>query len=246
NAWLMNFFDAIVFLSDYNRKQLLRKSKKLANKAYVIYNFVGERAQNRKKRRGNGFECLFVGRAVDVKRPWLFIDGAAEAAKRNKNIKSTMIVASGPLESKIKELIGTVEKKQRYKINLHLNLKKVEVKGMYKNADVFVFTSTPEEGQGIVLMEAMQHGLPIICTDHPKFKEFLGDAALYFTDKKSLAEKILKLAQDKKLYREYQIHSSQRFRVFSSKETAKKWVGLFNKLYAEKNKIEGDDIKGKY
>jgi len=97
--------------------------------------------------------------------------------------------------------------------------------------DVFILTSTHEEGFGIVLLEAMQHGLPIICTDHPKFREFLGDAALFFTDKESLAERILKLAQDKELYKEYQKRSLQRFSIFSPKETCKKWVELFNRLF---------------
>jgi len=101
---------------------------------------------------------------------------------------------------------------------------------MYRNADAFVFTSTHEEGFGIVLLEAMKYGLPIICTDHPKFKEFLGDAALFFKDKESLAERILELAQDKELYEEYQKRSLQRFSMFSPKETCRKWAELFDKI----------------
>jgi len=32
NAFLMDFFDAIVFLSDYNRQELIKRNKKLAKK----------------------------------------------------------------------------------------------------------------------------------------------------------------------------------------------------------------------
>jgi len=76
----------------------------------------------------------------------------------------------------------------------------------------------------------MQHGLLIICTDHQKFSEFLGDAALFFKDKKDLAEKILELAQNKELYKEYQKRSLQRFGMFSPKETCRKWAELFGKM----------------
>jgi len=42
NALLMDFFDAIVFLSDYNRQELIKQNKKLAAKSYVIYNSIGD------------------------------------------------------------------------------------------------------------------------------------------------------------------------------------------------------------
>jgi glycosyltransferase involved in cell wall biosynthesis len=230
NALLVNFFDAIVFLSGYNRQELIKRNKKLAAKSYVIYNSIGDyKTKKIKKQKENVFQCLFVGRAVEVKRPELFVDGVVEAWKRNKNIKAKMVIASGPLESKIKELIAEKEK-FGFLIDLCQNLNKAEVEGIYQDGGVFIFTSTHEEGFGIVLVEAMQHGLPIICTDHPKFREFLGDAALFFTDKESLAERILKLAQDKELYKEYQKRSLQRFSMFSPKETCKKWTELLGKI----------------
>jgi len=79
---------------------------------------------------------------VGVKRPELFIDGIVEAWKKNKNIKAKMVIASGPLENKIKELITEKEKKYGQLIDLYLNLKKEQVGEMYRNADAFVFTST--------------------------------------------------------------------------------------------------------
>ena len=231
NAFLMDFFDAVVFLSDYNRQELIKRNKKLAAKSYVIYNSIGDyKTKKNKKQKENVFQCLFVGRAVEVKRPELFIDGVVEAWKRNKNIKAKMVISSGPLKSKIKELITETEKRYGHLIDLYSNINKAEVERIYNGVDVFILTSTHEEGFGIVLLEAMQHGLPIICTDHPKFREFLGDAALFFTDKESLAERILKLAQDKELYKEYQKRSSQRFSMFSPKETCKKWAELFGKI----------------
>jgi len=191
NAFLMNFFDAIVFLSDYNRQELIKRNKKLAKKAYVIYNLISEIQYKKTNRQKIDFWCLFVGRAVEFKRPELFIGGVVEAWKRNKNIKAKIVSPQGPLESKIKELIAETEKKYGHLIDLYSNINRAELERIYNGVDVFILTSTHEEGLPTVLLEAMQHGLPIICTDHPKFREFLGDAALFFTDKESLAERIL-------------------------------------------------------
>jgi len=111
NASLMDFFDAIIFLSDYNRQELIKRNKKLAAKSYVIYNSIGNyKIKKVKKTKRKHFQCLFVGRTVEVKRPELFIDGVAEAWKKNKNIKAKMVIASGPLERKIKELVAKTEK----------------------------------------------------------------------------------------------------------------------------------------
>lgn len=231
NAWLMNFFDAVVFLSDYNRQELINKNKKLASKTYVIYNFVqNNKVKIKKNIKKNSLEYLFVGRAVEVKRPWLFIESIIEAVKLNRNIKATMVISKGSLENKIKEMIIDAEKKYNCKISLFQNVKRTELENIYNKADVFVFTSTQDEGFGVVLLEAMQHGLPIICTDHPKFKEILRNSALYFNDKESLVEKILKLSQDNKLYSKYKSRSLKRFHSFSPQEITKKWIELFNKL----------------
>lgn len=230
NALLMDFFDAIVFLSDYNCRELIGLNKNLMVKAHFIYNSILEIKCKRTKKLGKEFVCLFVGRAVDVKRPWLFVEGVAKAWESNKNIKAVMVVASGPLESRIREMITATEKEFGFNIDLRLNLKKAELKAVYDNVSVLVFTSTHQEGLPTVLLEAMQHSLPIVCTEHPKFREFLDDAALFFTDAESLARRMLELAKDRNLYEEYQKRSSQRFTTFSPKETSKKWVGLFDGL----------------
>lgn len=230
NAQLMGFFDAIVFLSDYNRQELISRNKKLVDKGVVIYNSINKINVGSKHRKSKEFKCLFVGRAVECKRPWLFIEGTALAWKKNKNIGATMVVATGPIKNQIKELINKTKKEIGFDVELKLNQNRWQVYKLYRESDVFILTSDHREGFGIVLLEAMANSLPIICTDHPKFREFLGDAALYFTDKESLASNILKLAADKILYKEYQKRSSQRFGMFSLEETTKKWVQLFDKI----------------
>lgn len=53
---------------------------------------------------------------------------------------------------------------------------------IYRQADVFVFLQTKSEAFGIVFVEALASGLPIVCFDDPIRRELLGDNAIYVQD----------------------------------------------------------------
>jgi len=233
---LLNFFDAIIFLSKYNRKQLILKNKKLASKSYTIYNFIHfpKRNFSLKKRKTKFFNCLFVGRAVEVKRPFLFLKGVYKAYKNNKKISATMIISHGPLKQEIIKQTKNIKNNTNFQINLYLNLEHSKVLNYYNICDCFVFSSDTNEGFGNVLLEAMYYGLPIICTNHRKFREFLGKAALYFNDENDLAKKIFYLSKNKKLYKKYSQASLERYKkLYEPSIGAKKWINLFKRLYSK-------------
>ena len=88
---------------------------------------------------------------------------------------------------------------------------------LYKNATAFVFPSL-YEGFGLPLLEAMSHGLPIICSDIPTSKEICADAALYF-DKNSvdgLVTQLIKLLENSALYNEMQVATEVQFQSFNN------------------------------
>ena len=65
------------------------------------------------------------------------------------------------------------------------------VQEYYSNAQVYVLSSR-WEGFGLVLVEAVAHGLPVISSDLPTSKEIMGDFAIYFHngDIKGLAQQM--------------------------------------------------------
>ena len=70
------------------------------------------------------------------------------------------------------------------------------IQDYYSKAEIYVLSSR-WEGFGLVLVEAMAHGLPVVSSDLPTSKEIMGDNALYFPngDIDALASKLQEATQ---------------------------------------------------
>lgn len=97
------------------------------------------------------------------------------------------IVGEGPEESLYKKLIKEYHLEKRIAIHPFTN----NIQTYYSSAQVYVLSSR-WEGFGLVLVEAMAHGLPIVSSDLPTSKEIMGDFGLYFKngDVNDLAQKL--------------------------------------------------------
>ena len=85
------------------------------------------------------------------------------------------IVGEGREEKKYRELIEKYNLRHRIQLHPFTN----HVQDYYSNAQLYVLSSR-WEGFGLVLVEAMAHGLPIISSDLPTSKEIMGEFGLYY------------------------------------------------------------------
>lgn len=136
---------------------------------------------------GTSKHFLAVGRFSRLHKGFdLLIDAFQLFAKENSEWKLD-IVGEGPEKELYQRKIA--EYKLEDRILLHPFT--TDIQSYYSQAQVYVLSSR-WEGFGLVLVEAMAHGLPIVSSNIPTSKEILGDFALYFQngDIKQLAVRL--------------------------------------------------------
>ena len=103
----------------------------------------------------------------------------------------------------------------------------------YKSADICVFPSR-HEGFGIVILEAMASGTPVIASDIPSFREILSDGidgTLFKNeDVDSLCEAVLALYNNPRLRTQLTSNATQKVTQYSWDKIAEKYVSLYNSL----------------
>ena len=147
--------------------------------------------------------------------------------------------------SKVKEkcrlvLVGNGKKKyhlEQMTLNLGLDPQKIflgsrnDIPDLLSNADIFALSTTEKEGFGIVLIEAMAAGLPIIATDVSACKEVLdnGNAGILIPPGKVdlWIKEISRLLNSKKLRNFYSKKSIENLQKYASKNVILKWDNLF-------------------
>lgn len=110
----------------------------------------------------------------------------------------------------------------------------------YNKADAFVFASSCETF-GIILLEAMAGGLPIICSHRSAMPEVVGHAAIYFDplNQDSLVSAIRRLWDDMGLRRTLAFQAQQRAAEFSWQKCARETFGFVREVHEDHLRRKG-------
>ena len=187
----------------------------------VIYNPLtlspGEKAT------GTSKKFLAVGRFSRLHKGFdLLIEAFRIFAE--KNIEWTLdIVGEGVEEPIYKKLIKNYQLEDRIHIHPFTN----HIQEYYSKAQVYVLSSR-WEGFGLVLVEAMAHGLPVISSDLPTSQEIMGDFGMYFSvgDVKGMAKQMKQATlMDWQEKSEQALHIAERFNL---ETIIKQWKQLID------------------
>jgi phosphatidylinositol alpha-mannosyltransferase len=115
-------------------------------------------------------------------------------------------------------------------------LPREDIPRAYRTADVFVAPSTGSESFGIVHLEAMASGVPIVASDIEGYREVLdaGREALLFAnrDPKGLADAVIRVLQDRDLARGMAATGRRKAERYSWAEIARRLETLYLELVA--------------
>ncbi len=100
------------------------------------------------------------------------------------------------------------------------------------NVDLFVFTSHDilQESFGLVQVEAMSLGLPVISHDIPASRYVLGKEGLFYKTPEELRELILRLKSDEEFYNKSALYSVKRVKNFSKEKAYKRWKKVIEEV----------------
>jgi colanic acid/amylovoran biosynthesis glycosyltransferase len=144
---------------------------------------------------GDTIRLLSVGRLVEMKGREYAIKAIAQL-KGKYNIHYD-IVGDGPLREDLKKMVTDLGLDNIIQFRGWTDSDTLEM--LYNQAHLFVHPSVTssdgnQEGQGVVLVEAQAHGIPVIATRHGAFPDSLLDGQSGFLvpekDVKALADKI--------------------------------------------------------
>jgi glycosyltransferase involved in cell wall biosynthesis len=149
---------------------------------------------------------LFVG-GLDKAHYFKGLDILMEAFKKalkGKNNAKLIIIGKGDLKKHYLKMAEDLGLKENIEIADNVNYE--ELPSFYQKADIFVLPSiNKSEAFGIVLLEAMASGVPVITTNLPGVRSVLKNSKQGFivqpNDADALADKISKLLNDEKLAR---------------------------------------------
>jgi len=110
-------------------------------------------------------------------------------------------------------------------------ISKEELPLFYNAADIFVIPSF-REGFGLIGLEAIACGTPVVSSNKTSLPEILGNAAIYFNpaDHQEMAEKIVKVIQDKDLKNSLIQKGFRQIEKYDWKRMAKETLEMYEEV----------------
>ncbi len=192
----------------------------------VMPNFVEPMTPRAARQPGSPLELLFVGRIAVEKQPHLWLDTLQALARRGIAARLT-VVGDGPLQDWLAGEAG----RRGLSESLILAGRRDNVADYLRAADLLLLTSS-FEGCPLVVLEAMQAGLPVVSTNAGGVYELFGERRTDFIAEQASGEALAAtIAAQLPRYAELAEWEQQRARDYAPDVLLDKWAGLIKSSY---------------
>ncbi|MCE7697681.1 MAG: glycosyltransferase family 4 protein [Methanobacterium paludis] len=185
----------------------------------------------------NSFQILAVGYLIERKGFEYLIRAMNNVLEKYDNVY-LKIVGSGPLEKKLKELVKDLKLKKN--VEILKNVPDKDLLKLYNSSDLFVLPSVVDsqgntEGLGVVLLEAMACGLPVIGSDIGGIPDIIqdGKTGLLVPEKDvdGLFKSIIILIEDEDLRKKIALSGHNMvIEKFSWSKIAEKYIKIYGMI----------------
>jgi Glycosyltransferase len=208
----------ILTVSEYSKNDICKRFHTPENKVHVTYNAVRSNGTEKMAQPEKYF--LFVSETEKTKNLMALIKAFALLPAEVREEYSIYVVGKkGNDYENIKNEIAKKEFTSKVKFWGYLSDK--ELADLYAKAYAFVFPSF-FEGFGLPVLEAMERGTPVLCSNTSSIPEVGGDAVLTFDpyNPHDLANQMCKLIDNCKLRKEMILKGIARAKLFTPERCA--------------------------
>lgn len=238
--------DGLIFMTDISRTQIEYRIGSPHPRSTVIHHGTSARFWRQAKQQLprdsydqlSRFRLLYVSILEPYKHQSLVLEAVAELNARGVPLRLDLIGPGHPGDQRaVKGLIAQLDPGNEF-LAYHGALPYAEVSRAYEAADAFVFASSCETF-GIILLEAMAAGLPVICSQRSAIPEVVGSAAKFFDpqDRRSLTKALLEAFNSQSLRRNLSFQSQEQARRFSWRNCADATFGYVREIYENHRRL---------
>src|SRR3989344_5038952 len=226
--------DFIISPSEFIKKKILQKLPFMPTEILPssVYGLQKEKLPKAEIRRRLGLPVnkkiiLTVSRLSAEKDIHLLI----EAFKYLPKNMVLLIVGSGPEEENLKNLAGKLKLKEQ--IIFVGNIKHADIGSYYQHADYFIYASKTET-QGLILLEALTFGLPIVAVESGATIEWVNEkyGRLAKDDPEDIAGNLILL--EKENYEMLRSAALAKAEDTSPEKISRKLIGIYKKVISAK------------
>ena len=182
---------------------------------------------------GDDKVIISAGRLAEEKN-WVTLLRAFALAQRVQPNIRLVLLGDGPQADALRQLVGELEITER--VTFAGKVPFSEVPDYLKAADLFAFASITET-QGLVTLEAMAAGLPVVAVEASGTKDILEDGKQGFltqNDPQGLANGLVKVLEDSSLVGKFKSAALRTSRAYDNHRLARKMLKVYEQAIQDK------------
>lgn len=225
--------DKIIAVSVFTKNTVVEKYGISPDKISVVYNAVEPLSEENSLKIEKGVNekiVTFLGRITHQKGPEYFVEAASLVLKKMNNVRFVM-AGSGDMMNSMIARVAELGISNRFHFTGFL--KGDDVSRMFQLTDVFVMPSVSEPF-GIVPLEAMQSGVPVIISNQSGVAEILQNAIkIDFWDTHAMADSIYGMLNYTALSEHFKEKGKEEVNNLKWENSARKVVEIYRKAIKE-------------
>jgi glycosyltransferase involved in cell wall biosynthesis len=239
--------DGVIYMTEISRDQIERSMGACVRRSRVVYHGTQPRfffSNRPTKANGeftskNPFRLLYVSILEPYKHQDVVVDSIGALLKKGAPVALDLVGPGSQQDQRdLRERIRRWDPSESA-IKYHGSMPYDELEAVYGKADAFIFASSCETF-GIILLEAMAAGLPVICSHRSAMPEVAGSAAVYFDplNAGSLIVAIRSLLENEGLRHSLSFHAQQQALKYSWERCARDTFGFVREVHEDYRRSE--------